>query len=1796
MITAMPQNNNDSFGRRILSGWAAFFGGSSKAPVYSAEDLLRDRTYNNEDLQKTDIKSPDVPLVDKWARQKAEQARRLVQKDRKLVDKSMPLPDVRWSDGRLSVFVLGGWQRDDDSVRMRHLQELKKTYGITLPDSYERSIDDQRCKELVGCVFIEPSGGRVVKVMGYNDYGEGRSYQLQTATLDAKGDATGNMSSVSLNGFQSQLDTGKFIAVRGDDLKELERNNSVVREGAEYFKTLFDSLQGIFSTDKLSVDDNITFHLNGSSYDNTAHAVSLLSDNQVGYAIRLSSNEYQVKGENVHVDIVEDTAFKYLDQLHRLESKYLYRKEEIRNLAEIIDIEFGSEQYRGERLRHERQVYIHNGELVSHPGIIIGGSKVSQFIVYGNGVVEAQFYGDQAPSQRLTNREKDDFCEELRKSCYDIVASFRNPTFAGDFILTSDKEIMMDRRLDSLYGESSIDMHKAAILRREEKDPSFHSAIMFYDLVRKDLLSEGTALELGATSVRTADGTELTGDAIVMLNGEIYLTGNKDGTSVDVDRLTVESKERLLKSIQMRRFSAILDKADLKSIAYPVSVKDNPNNLRAFTISSIARLDNGTDGNEAGQYAFNGSLVDKAGKYHPFDRSYNILLLSGDGFADLLSQAGTWKQAEEPKEDKTKEDQQAGLPATEKNEEEEKPGTAPQQEEPVEKEAPQSGKEASASEPPKERQSPEESKERDRQQEQQQREKEERQKKAIVDRIQSLLAGKDFSGWHVPFTVDNDPDGTEKIVVEQVNSRKSGGGQILWFSGHKEYDNPDESKGKYIGDFIPDLTSSLTPYGMGEVYRDAQKFMEIEDEVRRRVEEEKSRLMSHLQSQNTAEQHPFHGREPVFSPSGPSTDSGKSFRREEPRIPPFSRNQFTSSSRFGSGASRIRQNDTDVKLVREALNKVIPNNGDKLEFKKGTSYLFGRETHEGVTDTRRIIAIRNDNGRPVIVTVLDNLFGYERDMSISEFVASCQGHSHVDMLVKAMSVPEDYTVFSFPSGNGNAVEGNESQIKRREAVDVKNEETGHDESQSKTEGKDFGEEDKKNEKEGDEHTEEPQKTQYPAVPGDKQADKDAGRDGLPKTEDETLNVEELGNTLRNYLVENLSILGDTLLPVKSSDTPDSPAPRLGEEKSGDGYVDLVNYIYHKEDGTFRVGIKVQSDFDRDSNPVYEQVERSLDYLLGHPLMLSSVVRELDHGEAHVVENPYYAATTSLKQLIPSVGDSISESLETLEKTKGLLGSKPNQDGFVDVVTEVRHEGTGYLATYVHVTGGSDGKAKPFKDCERRIVPLETFIVPSPVLAAMSSTLTDVGSHPELTVTPFNAVDEQSADTAPSAADTEEDNVEDDKESWRKDSPAIQEVMDQLGELIPNEGDVLIGEKVKIINNGEDFMVEYIPGLKKPLETATKESAVSQSIREFGTVVEDYQRLEDFLSQPEGKRGYSIQYSPEPDIAPVDRRTLSKGRWNKKEIREREAWRTYGKLLAARMNLQRTFDIPWIHVKTTLPRTPNGDIFTGVSAFMLALEAESRGYDVPVFVNSQIIKDDNLRVSTDAVPFPIIDSEGDVEEVYNIESTNFSELYEKDYEELVKENAELSEKRVFDARRESVSQDLSTLVTNGDWIVPAEFDVDLGYVGYSPKDDVIRMAQKSSYPQGHVDDYYRDLAVCMVSSFNKGGSGCDKWNAFTDNSLSANLGAAMVSQRYCFNAANGERNRFWRDKLNKNPEYVRDMLRSAERSCRQITDKLEQAEKAEKETEGLESSPSPSSSEDSGNEENEEGSKARIRFS
>lgn len=365
--------------------------------------------------------------------------------------------------------------------------------------------------------------------------------------------------------------------------------------------------------------------------------------------------------------------------------------------------------------------------------------------------------------------------------------------------------------------------------------------------------------------------------------------------------------------------------------------------------------------------------------------------------------------------------------------------------------------------------------------------------------------------------------------------------------------------------------------------------------------------------------------------------------------------------------------------------------------------------------------------------------------------------------------------------------------------------------------------------------------------------------------------------------------------------------------------------------------------------------------------------------------------------------------------------------------------------------------------------------------------------------------------------------------------------------------LLSGSEVSnLYNRYESFEEEYYGSVRFlcPEDRRDLEDKINQSYSNYKdkvtSLVEAYQELSQDISSPAPKQE-AIQFHELSDVFA----TPEKGRWHTDDLKQKEAYIRYGKLIAEKLNLQLTYpELPWLQAPKAIPHNTQGNAYQGKDALVLALLTEKEGYELPLYATQEEISKANLRVDMSKEPFPLI-TEKSIQQLYNLEQTDLPQRDPERWEWL---------KARFGQQEKASVSSLIRLKEVGAYPANILFDAKKDIVSYSSKEDCIHLSPQNCYYKQ--DDFLRDLSIGLVRSTRIKECQQTKYENLVKEDLLAHIGGAMIGQKYQFEVRSLNHNKFWKGLLQDNPSFTKNALAAAERSTGIIFQYAEKASNSE----------------------------------
>lgn len=261
-----------------------------------------------------------------------------------------------------------------------------------------------------------------------------------------------------------------------------------------------------------------------------------------------------------------------------------------------------------------------------------------------------------------------------------------------------------------------------------------------------------------------------------------------------------------------------------------------------------------------------------------------------------------------------------------------------------------------------------------------------------------------------------------------------------------------------------------------------------------------------------------------------------------------------------------------------------------------------------------------------------------------------------------------------------------------------------------------------------------------------------------------------------------------------------------------------------------------------------------------------------------------------------------------------------------------------------------------------------------------------------------------------------------------------------------------------------------------------------------------------------------------------------GRWHTPEIKQKEAYTLYGQLISERLSLQATYpNLPWIKSGLSMPVAMSGSNYDDKTSLLLALVTEKEGYEVSIYMTEKEVVQAGLQIDMNKESFPIVVG-NTVQQVYNIEQTNFPETNPKKWEDL---------KQIYQQRVKMNLSPITVLTEEGKFPAKIVFDGKKGLVSYSSREDIIHLSPQSEFEEK--DDYLRDLSIGLMRSTRKVESKQTKYMNLVKEDLLAHIGGAIIGQKYQFEVRSLGYNKYWKELLKRNPTFTQKALAAAEHS-------------------------------------------------
>lgn len=438
----MAEKDKESKRKSLFQGWASFFGKGKDAK--DASQYLATHYYNSSELEKINTKDSRYTLVDRWAREFSEKARRAVQGNPDVVDKDMPLPDVTWQDGKFKSYVKGNVMIEPDEDTVRHLNELSKSYHVELPKELQKFINEQAMKSMCNTYWYDKAKDNVLHVTGYNAYdfqttsqeryNDRSGFTLVVETLDNLGERIEIDHTVSSKEIAALTSEGKLKKMNDNDISRYHSMCDIARKAASHYHDVYSYVKDIDEDTSLK-EARIKFSLDdGSSYQFHATGFHVSMDNRPGAPssfIRLYSDEMKKNGYPVGININRNNAHKYEGQLAKLRDYLLSDVEDIRKVASAIA---ACEKKNIEGIACYSLDMPFFGK-TANQSITIDDKEYNRVTIANNGTVRGLFDdGHKCYEKKLGPAERSSLLYDLHSRAYDLMALNSAHNLSKDYI------------------------------------------------------------------------------------------------------------------------------------------------------------------------------------------------------------------------------------------------------------------------------------------------------------------------------------------------------------------------------------------------------------------------------------------------------------------------------------------------------------------------------------------------------------------------------------------------------------------------------------------------------------------------------------------------------------------------------------------------------------------------------------------------------------------------------------------------------------------------------------------------------------------------------------------------------------------------------------------------------------------------------------------------------------------------------------------------------------------------------------------------------------------------------------------------------------------------------------------------------------------------------------------------------------------------------------------------------------------------------------------------------------------
>lgn len=295
----------------------------------------------------------------------------------------------------------------------------------------------------------------------------------------------------------------------------------------------------------------------------------------------------------------------------------------------------------------------------------------------------------------------------------------------------------------------------------------------------------------------------------------------------------------------------------------------------------------------------------------------------------------------------------------------------------------------------------------------------------------------------------------------------------------------------------------------------------------------------------------------------------------------------------------------------------------------------------------------------------------------------------------------------------------------------------------------------------------------------------------------------------------------------------------------------------------------------------------------------------------------------------------------------------------------------------------------------------------------------------------------------------------------------------------------------------------------------------------------------------------------------------------------------------------------------LPQNYTGRTYNASNSFMLDLLSVAEGYSMPVFMTFKQAVDNKLKINAGSNSFPVVywdliikDENGNklskedynklslgdklncktipflkYYNVFNIDQTNFKEVYPEKYETL-KEKFKVPE--IKDAIGMYTNNALDSLIEKQSWYCPIQTDKLSNKASYSPSKDVIVVPTKAQFNKHEAkEDIYRDgmeyystLLHEMAHSTKgkdrlqrEGGKFGDR--KYAKEELVAELTAALIGTTMGFDSKITDNSAKYLDNwisvLKEEPKFIISVMSDVNKAADMILDKIDEQRMAIGET-------------------------------